>query len=57
MLLDPFEEKLHLPAALVEGANRQSRQRHLIGEEDQRFAGLSVLEADAPQVRRINVAV
>jgi hypothetical protein len=53
MLLDPLEEKFHLPATLIEGANRQRRQRHLVREEDQRFAGFRVLEADAPQVRRI----
>ncbi len=31
MLLDPFEEQLHLPAALVQRADRQGRQNELIG--------------------------
>src|ERR1700693_2381458 len=50
MLFDPLEEKLHLPAAFVEGANRQCRQGRLIGQEDQLLAALWVLEPDTPQM-------
>ncbi len=53
MLLDPFEEQLHLPAALVERADRQRRQGELIGQEHQHFARLGVAVADAPKVARV----
>jgi hypothetical protein len=48
MLLDSPEEQLHLPAALVERTDRQSWQRQLVGEEDERLARFGVFEADAP---------
>ena len=50
MLLDPLEEQLDLPAALVEGGNRQRWQRCVVGQKDQRFARLGILEPDASQV-------
>ena len=50
MLLDPFEEQLDLPAALVQRRDDQGRQRSVVGQEDQRFAGFWVFEADASQV-------
>ena len=50
VLLDPFEEQLHLPAALVKRANGQGRQCRVVGQEDQRLAGGGILVADAPQV-------
>jgi hypothetical protein len=53
MLLDPFEEQLDMPMVLVERADRGGRQGHLIGEEDQRLAGLGILEANAAQLRGI----
>lgn len=37
MLLDPHEEQLQLPAALVKSGNRQGRQRSVVGQEDQRL--------------------
>ena len=50
MLLDPLEEEFrHLPAAFVERADGGGRKRQVVGDEDQRLAGLGVLEADAPQ--------
>ena len=49
MLLDPLEEEFHLPAAFVERADGGGRKREVVGDEDQRLAGLGVLEADAPQ--------
>ena len=48
VLLDPLEEQLDLPAALVQGCNRQRRQRRVVGQEYQRLARLGVLEANAP---------
>src|ERR1700722_11376115 len=50
VLFDPLEEKLHLPTARVEVANRWRRQGGLIGEEHQRFASLGVPETDAPRM-------
>ena len=50
MLLDPFEEQLHLPATLVQRGNGQRRQRRIIGQEHQRLAGFRVFEADAPHM-------
>ena len=49
MLLDPLEEEFHLPAAFVERADGGGRKREVVGDEDQRLAGLGVLAADAPQ--------
>ena len=53
MLLDPLEEKLDLPAAFVKRADRCCRQDHLVGEEDERFSGLGILESNTPQLGRI----
>ena len=53
MLLDPFEEQLHLPSTFVQRADRQRRQRELIGQEHQYLACLGVAEADAPKVGRV----
>ena len=50
VLLDPLEEQLDLPAALVQRGDRQRRQGRVVGQEDQRLARLGILEADAPQV-------
>lgn len=49
-LLDPLEEEFDLPAALVKRGNCQRRQGRIVGQEYQRFAGLRVFEADAPQL-------
>ena len=38
ILLDPLEEKLHLPAALVQLCNRQRRQRKVVRQENQSLA-------------------
>jgi hypothetical protein len=42
ILLDPFEEQFHLPAALVQLGNGEWRQVEVIGEKDQGLAGLRV---------------
>ena len=56
MLLDPLEEQLDLPAALVERADGGRRQGELVGQEHQRLARFGVLEADAPQMLRVIAA-
>src|SRR5450432_1482131 len=56
MLLDPLEEQLDLPAALVEGADGGRRQGELVGKEHQRLARFWILEADAPQMLRVIAA-
>ena len=53
MLLDPLEEQLDLPATLVKRADRCCRQDHLVGEEDERFSGLGLVQADPAQKGRI----
>jgi len=50
VLLDPFEEQLHLPPVLVLRSDSQGRQRRVVGPEDQRLARLGILETDTPQV-------
>ena len=56
MLLDPLEEQLDLPSALVKGADGRGRQTELIGEEHQGFARLGIAQADAPQVFGVMLA-
>ena len=48
MLLDPFEEQFHLPAALVQCGDGQRRQGRIVGEEYQRLARLGICEFDTP---------
>ena len=45
VLLDPLEEQFDLPAALVQGSNRQRRQRRVVALEDECLARLRVFEA------------
>ena len=40
MLLDPFEEQLHLPTAFVELGDGQSRKLEIVGEEPEAFVVL-----------------
>ena len=53
MLLDPLEEQLDMPTILVERTDGGRRECHLIGEEDERLAGLGILESNAAQLRGI----
>ena len=50
MLLDPFEEELDLPAALVDLGNGERRQREIVGQEDQSALEFFVVESDAPEL-------
>jgi len=50
VLLDPFEEQLDRPPILVQGRDGQRRQGRVVGQKDQRFPRLWVLEADSPQM-------
>jgi len=49
MLLDPFEEQFDLPAAMIELCNRQGGHGEVVGQKDQRRAGLGIAITDAPQ--------
>jgi hypothetical protein len=49
MLLYPLEEQFDLPPLTIELGDGQRGQREVVGEEDQLFAGLRVLEANPPQ--------
>src|SRR5688572_31303710 len=50
MLLDPLEEQLHLPAALVQRADCQRGQGELIGQEYQQLARLGIAVTNSSQV-------
>ena len=50
VLLDPFEEQLHLPAAFVQRCDGQGRQTGVVGQEDQSLFGLGIFESDTAQV-------
>ncbi len=50
VLLDPFEEQLHLPALLVKRGDGQRRQGRIIGQKNQCLSCLGIPEANAPQV-------
>src|ERR1035437_8004271 len=56
MLLDPFEEQLHLPAAPVKLGDRECWQGEVVGQEARVVAGLGVVEANASQ-RRFEIFV
>ena len=49
MLFDPLEEELYLPTTLVDLRYGKSRQREVVGEEDQPLALIGVVEPDAPE--------
>ena len=49
MLLDPFEEQLHLPSLLVKRANRKRRQRKVVGQKLECLASIGIGEFDEPE--------
>ena len=49
VLLDPFEEQLDLPSALVDQRNGQCRDGKVVGKEDQILAGFLVEEMNSTQ--------
>src|ERR1700733_3829571 len=49
VLLDPFEEQLHLPAAAIQPSNGQGRQLKIVGQENQALAVVGSDIADATQ--------
>ena len=53
VLLDPFEEKLHLPATFVEFGYRQCVQNKVVGEKDQTLARFGIDILDPPERNRI----
>ena len=50
VLLDPFEEQLHLPATLVQRGYGQRWQTRIVGQKHQRLARLGVFVSDTPQM-------
>jgi len=50
VLLDPLEERFHLPSAPVQGADGRCWQGKLVGQEHQVLAGLRIAIADASQL-------
>ena len=53
VLLDPFEEQLHLPTALVEQGYGQGGEGEVVSQEYQALACLRVHIMDAPQFVRV----
>ena len=51
MLLDPFEEQLYVPTALVQCGDSQRRQGRVVGQKHQYLARLGVFETDTAQLR------
>jgi hypothetical protein len=41
VLLDSFEEQLHMPALIVDFGDSQGGQREVVGEKDEALAGLA----------------
>ena len=56
MLLDPFEEQLHLPAVLVKLADRRGWKGQVVGEEDEEPLVLRVEVSDPAQLLGIVLA-
>ena len=46
MLLDPFEEQFDLPAAMIQLRNGQGGRGEIVGQKDQRLAGLGRMHLD-----------
>lgn len=46
VLLDPFEEQLHLPSALVQRGNGQRWQRRVVRQKHQGLTRLRVFKTD-----------
>ena len=47
VLLDPFEEKFDLPSASIDLGNGESRQKEIVGEEDESFVDCFGVITDA----------
>ena len=56
MLLDPLEEQLDLPAALIKRTHGEGRELEMVGHKHQGLVGFGILESDATQVLRIMLA-
>ena len=55
VLLDPFEEQFHPPAAAIEFGNSQSRKREVVCQEHESSAGFRVPVSDA--TKRIGIVL
>ena len=53
MLLDPLEEQFDLPATVIQRRAGQRGHGEVVGQKDQRLAGVRIAIADAPQRRGI----
>ena len=50
VLLDPFEEQLHLPTILVKLRDDRCRQRRVVGQKNQGLSDFRVFESHPAQV-------
>ena len=55
VLLDPLEEQLDVPAALVERGDGGGREPEMVGQKDEDLAGFQVAEADSSQLGRVEL--
>ncbi len=53
VLLDPLEEQFHAPACLVQLGDDQRRQRCVVGQEYQAFAGFQIHVPNSPECLRV----
>lgn len=53
LLLDPFEEQLHPPTTFVHRSDGQRRQHRVVGQKNQSFSRILILEPDTPQMLRV----
>ncbi len=48
MLLDPFEKRLHLPAAVIQVGDGYCRKDKIVGQKHECFVALGIELADTP---------
>lgn len=53
MLLDPFEEQFYLPTTAVKLGNGQGGKIEIVGDEDEQFVVLGIVELYPAQLDRV----
>ena len=57
ILLDPFEEKLHVPAAAIQLGDGQRRQRKIVGQKHERAVGVGIVVFHSTELVRVILAL
>ena len=55
VLLDPFEEKLDVPAVAIQIGDRLRWEHKIVGQEDQSLLGLRIEKPDSTQTVRVSL--